>query len=64
MEGLYAAIFFLIGFFIGAIVIFIILNRSIKSYKKTAQLYFDMYVEAAETISDLVINDVYIDDLK
>lgn len=48
---------FILGLIIGALICTIIAWGTVKKYHKTAQLYFDMYTEAADTIKDLVVSD-------
>lgn len=58
MEVFIGILLFALGFVVGVLTAcFIALNR-IKKMKDTAQFYCDMYLEAAETIKDLVVYDV------
>lgn len=55
---------FLMGVFIGFTICLLFTISKIVKYKKTSELYCNMYAEAAETIKDLVVYDRDLDDLK
>ena len=64
MDILWTIFCLLIGACVGALILALFFIKAIQAYKKQAKLYLDMYLEAAETIKDLVVYNEDIDDLK
>lgn len=64
MEAMMIVLLFLLGVVIGVLITCLVALRKLKKFKDTAQLYCDMYTEAAEIIRDFVVYDKDIDDLR
>lgn len=56
-----ALIGYIFGVLCGGFVVYILCRKAMKDHQKAAQAYFNMYVESAEIIADLVVSDEDLD---
>lgn len=53
---------YLFGVVCGGMIVFLICRKTMKEHKKAAQAYFNMYIESAEILADLVVSDGDLDE--